>query len=63
MDCSKGRQGASSKRASSDFPCRAWKILIGWQKSGSAAGGVPQHRYSFRIRVGIGVGGSDISHY
>ena len=32
----KGRQGASSKRANSDFPSRGWKILIGWQKSGSA---------------------------
>ena len=25
----RGRQGASSKRANSDFPSRGWKILIG----------------------------------
>src|SRR5437016_12322646 len=24
-----GRQGASAKRANGDFPCRAWKIVIG----------------------------------
>src|SRR5436853_5549225 len=37
----KGRQGASAKRANGDFPCRAWKIVIGpfnhpgriWQNS------------------------------
>jgi len=29
------RQGASSKRANGDFPSRGWKILIGWQESGS----------------------------
>ena len=28
-----GCQGASSKRANSNFPCRAWKILIGWFNS------------------------------
>src|SRR6266576_7301030 len=36
-----GRQGASAKRANGDFPCRAWKIVIGpfnhpgriWQNS------------------------------
>jgi len=31
----RGRQGASSKRANGDFPSRGWKILIGWQESGS----------------------------
>ena len=29
-----GRQGASDKRANSDFLCWALKILIGWLKSG-----------------------------
>ena len=31
----RGRQGASSKRANGDFPSQGWKILIGWQESGS----------------------------
>jgi len=31
-----GRQGASGKRANSDFLSRGWKILIGWLESVSA---------------------------
>ena len=34
--CREARQGASGKRANSDFPSRGWKILIGWLNSGSA---------------------------
>ena len=36
-----GRQGASGKRANSDFPSQGWKILIGWLKLGS----IKYHRW------------------